>query len=340
MKIPVDVLNAYFNKDEVKSVSEFGNGHIQSTFKIETPKSDFVLQKINTSVFQQAYILINNHILLQNHLESIEKPDYTIPRLIKTKGDEFYYENQQSGFWRLISYIPNTRSLEKTENPVQAFEAGKAYGWFAKVLQKANISSFEEAIPEFHSISHRLRQFEEALQKDAALRKESVKEEIDFFMQRKEELLKLEQLIVKGKIPKRIVHNDTKINNVLFRGTKAVAVIDLDTVGPGSILFDYGDALRTIANTANEDEEDIKKVKFSFDNYNGFTKGYLSQTASFLSISEKQNLHLSPVLMTYIVGLRFLTDFLNGDIYFKTKKENHNLIRTRVQQKLIMEIEG
>jgi thiamine kinase-like enzyme len=339
MQIPSKVLDAYFNNEEVKSVAEFGNGHIQSTFKVESLKGDFILQKINTNVFPQPTILIDNHRKTQKHSKSIDNQDYKIPEIIKTFDGEWNYESKEFGFWRLTSFITNSYSLEKTETPNQAFEAGKAYGWFAKIMQKADVGDFEEAIPQFHSLSLRLKQFEDAIKKDVAKRKKSVKNEIDFFLKRKDELLELEQLIIDCEIPKRIVHNDTKINNVLFKNEKAVAVIDLDTVGPGSILFDYGDALRTIANTADEDEEDLKKVKFSFDNFSGFTKGYLSQTASFLTKSEKQNLHLAPVLMTYIIGIRFLTDFLNGDVYFKTKKENHNLIRTRVQQELIKDIE-
>ncbi len=337
MKIPSKVLDIFFAESEIKSVNEFGNGHIQSTFKVDTRSSSFILQKINTVVFSKAEVLINNHLKLQQ-IVGINS-QFVVPHLLKANTKEYFFRDEDGGFWRAMEFVPNTHSLERVENPDQAYEAGKAYGWFAKVLQKANISDFEEAIPNFHSLSLRLKQFDEAMKNNAAGRRESVKKDIGFFLQRKEELLKVERLIVEGKIPKRIVHNDTKINNVLFENAKAVAVIDLDTMAPGSILFDYGDALRTIANTSDEDEEDLKKVKFSLDNFNGFTEGYLSQTASFLTKSEKQNLHLAPVLMTYIIGLRFLTDFLNGDVYFKTKKENHNLIRARVQEELIKEIE-
>jgi len=337
MITPKSVISTYFNTSISLKLIPFGNGHIQSTYKVDFDETSFILQKINTAVFTKPEVLISNHLKVLEVLG--QNPKYIVPQLLKTKNNKFFCKDEERGFWRLMEFVPNTYSLEKTEKPDQAFEAGKAYGWFAKILQKADVGDFEEAIPEFHSLSLRLKQFEDALQNDLALRKESVRDEIDFFLQRKDELLKPEQLIISGEIPKRIVHNDTKINNILFKGTKASAVIDLDTVGPGSILFDYGDALRTIANTADEDEEDLKKVKFSFDNFNGFTKGYLSQTASFLTKSEKQNLHLAPVLMTYIIGLRFLTDFLNGDVYFKTKKENHNLIRTRVQQELIKDIE-
>ena len=334
---PEPVISTYFNNSISFKLIPFGNGHIQSTYKLDFDSISFILQKINSYVFTKPEILIQNHLKVLQYLP--EQTEFKIPKILKTLNNEFFYKDENDGFWRLMEFVPNTQSLENTENPNQALEAGKAYGWFAKILQKANVNDFEEAIPEFHSLSLRLKQFEDALQNDVASRKVSVKEEIDFFLQRRKELLKLQQLFIEGKIPKRIVHNDTKINNVLFRGTKAVAVIDLDTVGPGSILFDYGDALRTIANTADEDEEDLKNVKFSIENFNGFTKGYLSQTASFLTRSEKQNLHLAPVLMTYIIGLRFLTDFLNGDVYFKTHKKNHNLIRARVQQALIEDIE-
>ncbi len=337
MITPESVISTYFNTSILLKIIPFGNGHIQSTYKVDFETTSFILQKINTAVFTKPEVLISNHLKVLECLG--QNPKYIIPHLIKTSTNNYFCADDEGGFWRLMEFVPNTHSLETTENPNQAYEAGKAYGWFANALKKVKISDFEEAIPRFHSLSLRLKQFEEAMKNDIASRKESVKNEIDFFLQRKEELLKLEQLIESGKIPKRIVHNDTKINNVLFRGAKAVAVIDLDTTGPGSILFDYGDALRTIANTAKEDEEKLEMVKFDFNNFSNFSKGYLSEVSSFLNKAEKQNLHLAPSLMTYIIGLRFLTDFLNGDVYFKTEKTSHNLIRSRVQQKLILSIE-
>ncbi len=337
MIIPEPIISNYFNTSISLKLIPFGNGHIQSTYKVDFDETSFILQKINTAVFTKPEVLISNHLKVLECLG--QNPKYIIPSLVKTTNAKYFCNDDEGGFWRLMEFVPNTHSLETTENPNQAYEAGKAYGWFANALKKVKISDFEEAIPRFHSLSLRLKQFEEAMKNDIASRKESVKNEIDFFLQRKEELLKLEQLIESGKIPKRIVHNDTKINNVLFRGAKAVAVIDLDTTGPGSILFDYGDALRTIANTAKEDEEKLEMVKFDFNNFSNFSKGYLSEVSSFLSKAEKQNLHLAPSLMTYIIGLRFLTDFLNGDVYFKTEKTSHNLIRSRVQQKLILSIE-
>jgi Ser/Thr protein kinase RdoA (MazF antagonist) len=338
MITPESVISAYFNTSISLKLIPFGNGHIQSTYKVDFDETSFILQKINAAVFTKPEVLISNHLKVLEVLG--QNPKYIVPQLLKTKNKKFFYKDEEGGFWRLMEFVANTYSLEKTEKPAQAFEAGKAYGWFAKIMQKADVGDFEEAIPQFHSLSLRLKQFEDALQNDLALRKESVRDEIDFFLKRKDELLELEKLIINGEIPKRIVHNDTKINNVLFKNEKAVAVIDLDTTGPGTVLYDYGDALRTIANTADEDEEDLKKVKFSFDNFSGFTKGYLSQTASFLTKSEKENLHLAPVLMTYIIGLRFLTDFLNGDVYFKTSKPKHNLLRSRVQMKLIEKFGG
>jgi len=337
MSIPAKVIKAYFPTKERVLVTEFGNGHIQSTYKVDFDETSFILQKINTAVFTKPEVLISNHLKVLECLG--QNPKYIIPSLIKTTNAEYFCKNDEGGFWRLMEFVPNTHSLEKTENHNQAYEAGKAYGWFAAALKDVEIDEFAEAIPQFHSLSLRLKQFEEAIEKDVVSRKEYVKNDIDFFLQRKEELLKLEQLIESGEIPKRIVHNDTKINNVLFSGAKTVAVIDLDTTGPGSILFDYGDALRTIANTAKEDEEKLEMVKFDFDIFSNFSKGYLSEVSSFLSMAEKQHLHLAPVLMTYIIGLRFLTDFLNGDVYFKTQKHQHNLIRSRVQQELIIDIE-
>ncbi len=337
--IPDKVLKAYFDSSDVKSISPFGNGHIQLTYLVETQKKSFILQKINTKVFTKPELLIKNHLLLQNHIKSSENQEYLIPELINTVEGNNYFSDAEHGFWRLTNYIENSCSLEKTETSSQALEAGKAYGWFVKSLEKADINLFEEPIPDFHNLSLRLKQFEDAVKANIAERRDLIKPEIEFFLERKTFFLSLENDIKSGKIPIRIVHNDTKINNVLFEDNKAKAVIDLDTVAAGTVLFDYGDALRTIANNSVEDEENTDKIIFNWDYFCSFTDGYLRKTNGILTPSEKENLHKAPLLMTYIIGIRFLSDYLNGDIYFKTSKIAHNLGRAKVQQFLLLDME-
>ena len=337
--IPEKVINEYFKPAEVESINAFGNGHIHNTYKVETSWASYIFQRINTSVFTKPDLVIHNHLLLQDHLQDAVNQKYIIPEIVKTREGKNYYSDENYGFWRVTNFIENSYSIEKAEHPTQAYEAGEAYGWFIKSLHNIDVRLFEETICNFHNFSFRLGQFEDAIAKNIVGKKENIKSEIDFYLQRKNSLLLLEKDIISGKIPPRIVHNDTKINNILFEDSKAKAVIDLDTVGPGSILYDYGDALRTIANTSIEDEDNLEKVKLQWDNYCHFTEAFLKETKSILTESEKQNLHIAPILMTYIIGIRFLTDYLNGDVYFKTTKPNHNLIRTRVQIELLKDME-
>lgn len=337
--IPDKVLKAYFNLSEIVNISPFGNGHIQLTFRVETKSNSFILQKINTKVFTNPELLIKNHLLIQQQYKLSKDNEYLIPEIIKTLDDNNYFFDTNYGFWRLTKFIENSYSLEKTATSTQAKEAGKAYGWFLTSLVNIETSLFEEPIPDFHNLSFRLKQFDVAIDANLAERRDLVSLEIEFFIERKNFFLDLENEINTGNIPLRIVHNDTKINNVLFEENKAKAVIDLDTVGPGNVLFDYGDALRTIANDSTEDEENIENITLNWDYFCSFTDGYLRKTKDILSLTENENLHKAPLLMTYIIGIRFLSDYLNGDIYYKTSKPRHNLIRSRVQQFLLKDME-
>ncbi len=337
--IPDKVLKAYFNLSEIVNISPFGNGHIQLTYRVETKSKSFILQKINTTVFTNPELLIKNHLLIQQHHKLSKDNEYLIPEIIKTLDGNNYFFDTNKGFWRLTNFIENSYSLEKTATSNQAKEAGKAYGWFLTSLVNVKTSLFEEPIPDFHNLSFRLKQFDDAVDANIAERRDLVSSEIEFFIERKNFFLDLENEVKSGKIPLRTVHNDTKINNVLFEENKAKAVIDLDTVGPGNVLFDYGDALRTIANNSAEDEENIENITLNWDYFCSFTEGYLRKTKGILSLSEKENLHKAPLLMTYIIGIRFLSDYLNGDIYYKTSKPRHNLIRSRVQQFLLKDME-
>ncbi len=337
---PRSIANNFIPNRSVLSIEPFGNGHINSTYKVvlKAYENEFILQKINTKVFTSPENIIQNHFKLQTFLSS-QNSEFKIPHLLPTTENKYLYVDENNDAWRMMNFIKDSYSIEIVKDNNQAYEAGRGFGWFLNEFSNKPPSEFKEAIKDFHSLSFRLDQFNQAILKDNAKRLAGVIDVIDFYKDRERLLIKIEGLIQSGDIPLRISHNDTKINNLLFRNNKAVAVIDLDTVGPGSVIYDFGDALRTICNTSAEDETDIVKVKFNMESFEYFTKGYLEKAISSLTKLEIENLYIAPVYMTYIMGIRFLTDYLNGDVYYKTKFSEHNLIRCLVQKKLIEQME-
>ncbi len=334
------VINHFIPGKPILDIQPFGKGHINSTYKVSfvNDKQEYILQKINSDVFHFPDQIVQNHIKLQRFFNK-KQCEIEIPYLISTKEKKYLFFDQNGDAWRMMNFIQNAYSAEVINDEVQAFESGKAFGGFLKALSNANPVEFNEAIKGFHSLSYRIKQFKDSVDKNNAGRLNKAKGIVQFYMNKSGQLLEIEELITTNKIPTRIVHNDTKLNNLLFRENKAVAVIDLDTVGPGSVLYDYGDALRTIGNTCTEDERNPNKVDFNLDFFQSFTKGYLEQTGYLLNTEEKAFLHIAPIYMTFIIGIRFLTDYLNGDIYFKTIYEEHNLGRSKVQMKLIEQME-
>lgn len=329
------VLNEYFENKNLLSVEPFGNGHINDTYRITSSSNDtiYVLQRVNTSVFPDMKGLVDNHKKLQEFFN--DNVDIEIPRLIKTQRNEDFFTDSEGESWRLISYIKDSYCIEIVSEEWEANEAGNAFGYFAKVLAPLNADNFVEAIENFHSLTFRLWQLKEAIKNDAVKRVNEVADILSFYKIWEKRLFIIEQNVQQGSIPIRVVHNDTKINNLLFRNGKACAVIDLDTLGPGTLYYDYGDALRTIGNSAAEDEKDLDKVKFEFTNFKAFSNSYLTQVKPILTPKEKEYFYLAPFLMTYIMGIRFLADYLNGDIYYKTAYSEHNLVRTKVQMRLM-----
>ena len=322
-------------------IQPFGNGHIHDTYLAGNPQGGaaVILQRINTGVFREPLSLIRNHLKLLEWLHAQSDPLFSLPHLLPFDDGNHYHIDPEDGFWRASRYIRDSRALDICQNVRQAHGAGKAFGWFAGAFRHLPPDALEEPIPLFHDLRFRLDQFREAQATDKAGRKQATALFIDFFESRTESLLELYGLIRNGDIPLRVTHNDTKINNVLFRGEDAVAVIDLDTTGPGTLLYDYGDALRTLACTAAEDELDSTKVDFHLPFFESFSRSYLEQVGP-LQATEAEYLFMAPRLMTFIMGIRFLTDFLNGDTYYKIKYPEHNLVRTQVQQTLIRRIEA
>ena len=327
----------------------YGSGHIHDTFRIETvekDKDDYILQRLNNKIFKNIPELQNNiervTVHLRNKLKSIKGSD--IKReclsLIPSRDGKTWISDSSGNYWRMYIFISNHHSYNLVDSPDKAYEGGKAIGRFQAMLADMPGGPLFETIPWFHNIEKRLETFTRKIDENPAGRVESVKKEIDLILQRAEDMKIILKLGKEGKIPLRITHNDTKFNNILLdENDKALCVIDLDTVMPGYIHYDFGDAIRTAANTASEDENDLSKVKMDISLFKAYSEGYLSETVDTLNDVEMEFLAFAPRLITYTIAVRFLTDFIDGDNYFKIHNPLHNLQRARAQLRLVMSME-
>lgn len=327
----------------VKNAYPYGSGHINDSYKVLTNDKNYLLQRINHEVFKEVRGLTSNISKVNDHLAdkmNQYRSNMLILSSIRTQNGEFIFKDEEENYWRVFDFIENSKSYNRVENPDLAYEGGKAYGWFIKMLDDFPVQTLVETIPRFHDMESRLDNFQKALNSDPAGRAGEVMKEIEFVRERAEEMKQIQNLGRQGKIPQRVTHNDTKINNVLFdQQGKGICVIDLDTVMPGYVHFDFGDAIRTFTNTADEDEKDLAKVSISLPLFEAFSKGFLSETKAILTPLEIENLVLSARTMTFIIGLRFLTDYIVGDVYYKTQYPGHNLTRARVQFRLVQNME-
>ena len=333
------------------SCEEITAGNINTTYKIVFKDGSgnehiYVLQRINTVAFKDPVGLMNNVRLVTSYIEQALKSKgvedtrrrvlHFIPSIY---GDILYEEN--GNYWRVAHFIDNAIAYDLITDPRQLYEAGRGFGEFQRLLSDFPAEKLTETIPDFHNTKKRFEAFEKSVKDDPAGRVSSVREEIEFLMERKEKMGRIVELIENGTIPLRVTHNDTKLNNVMLdKDTgKAVCVIDLDTVMPGTVLYDYGDAIRYGANTAAEDEEDVSLVGLDMNLFRLFTDGFVSETSSVLTEQELRYLPFGAYVMTAELVLRFLKDYIDGDVYFRIKRPGHNLIRTRAQKKLLESIE-
>ena len=309
----------------------YGSGHIHETWLVITTEPyapDYILQKINRDIFKDIPALMENICLVASHLA--ERSSRSL-QLLMTNGNQSYYTDDQGESWRLFAYISDSITIDRIRNLHQACEAGRAIGNFQNLLSDLG-ASLRMTLPGFHDPDLRMEEFRSACQQDRCNRSVAVTSEIDTADRLYYLMAPLRNEIASHRFPLRVTHNDTKLNNILFdRNDNAICLIDLDTVMPGYVLYDYGDALRTMSNTAAEDEQDLSQVRFDFHVFEAFTRGYLSEAGKFLRPEEKEWLWLAPACMTFIIGLRFLTDHINGDRYFHIHREGHNLDRARVQ---------
>ena len=344
-----NLLSEFAIEGGVEEVTPYGSGHINGTFYIKNTDSaspDYLLQRINNYVFKDVPLLIENIKRVTAHL--LNKPEHAqaasegkLLALIPCKNGECYYKDGDGEYWRVYNYLADTRSYDLVETEQQAYEAGKAFGQFQAQLADLDPESLKETIPNFHNVDYRLGNFKAALEQDPVGRVAECFEEIRFLTEREDKMRAILKMGEEGRLPLRITHNDTKINNVLFNKEGEVqCVIDLDTVMPGFVAYDFGDAIRTIINTAEEDEADISKINLNIPLFKAYTRGYLNEAIEFLSDNELYSLIHGVLLLPYTQAVRFLTDYIDGDKYYKIAFPTHNLQRTRAQIQLLKNLEG
>lgn len=340
-----------FNIDgRVISSVPYGSGHINDTHlvcvELDGKTENYILQTINTSVFKNPEALMENYVKVTDYIrEKIKEiggdPEREVLSVIKTRDGENFYRSEDGKCWRLLNFITDSVCYDKVENSEQFYQSAVAFGKFQYMLRDFPAEKLYEIIPDFHNTPDRVRLFEEALEKDVSKRADGVKREIDFVLSRREFSRTLETARAEGRLPLRVTHNDTKLNNILFdkKTGEPLCVIDLDTIMPGYSVNDFGDAIRFGATTAAEDECDLEKVNFDISLYELYVKGFLLGTSGELTECEIDLLPIGAIMMTYECGMRFLTDYLSGDTYFKTSRPGHNLDRARNQFKLVEDME-
>jgi len=344
------VISQFEVEGDVKSCQRYGKGHINDTFYLvcekEAVQRQYILQRINHSIFKNPERLMFNISKVTEYLrKEIEnyKGDHLreVITIIKTKTGSSFYKDEQGSFWRIYLFITDAVCYEKVENDELFYQSAIAFGKFQKRLQYFDASCLYEVIPDFHNTPLRYQRFLEVIEADSQDRVKEVKSEIEFFKQREEDMKLCKKYVEEKKLPLRVTHNDTKLNNVMIDKTtgKGLCVIDLDTVMPGLSIFDFGDSIRFGANTAIEDERDLSKVSLNIDLFEQYTKGFLEGCEGSLTDTEIYMLPYGAKTMTLECGLRFLTDYLEGDIYFKTNREGQNLDRCRTQIELVRDME-
>lgn len=339
------IFSRFKAKGSFLSGEPYGSGHIHDTFRVITREHDchdYILQRLNNRIFSDIDALQNNISLVTSHirrklLEAGEDDiDRKVLQIIETHEGENYHIDSTGSYWRMYIFISDHVSYDIVKDEHQAYQGGKAIGRFQSLLSDLDSTQLNETIPYFHDIEKRLEKFYATLEKDPVGRSEYCRKEIDFVKKRSEEMSLILNLGRQGKIPLRTTHNDTKFNNVLLdRNNNALCVIDLDTVMPGYIHYDFGDAIRTVANCSSEDERDLSKVKMDIKLFEAYADGYLSETSNTLNKTELEQLAFAPRLITFTIGLRFLTDYIDGDNYFKIHREGHNIDRARTQFRLV-----
>ncbi len=331
---------------------EIHSGNINRTFLVAvddgTCQKEYVFQKINTFVFKQPEAVMSNILNVTCHIKQKLTATHgaydrrVLSFLVGDDGKPYYYTASTEHFWRVYEYIDQAVAFDLVEKPQHFYEAGRSFGEFQGWLSDFPAQTLAEIIPNFHNTPVRYETFRRSVEADVKGRRGGVEEEIRFLLERESECGAITEKLATGEIPYRVTHNDTKINNILFdvKTEKAICVIDLDTVMPGSALYDFGDAVRYGASTAREDERDLSKVTINTELYEQFTKGFLESMGDSMTAAEKALLPQSVKIMTLELATRFLADYLDGDVYFKTNSNDHNLVRALTQIQLVRDMEA
>ena len=337
------ILQFYGLHPESCTITEFLTGHINDSFIIDVRDTcSYFLQRINHHVFRDPEGLIENLIKVNTALNNYYgKENNPYPRIIQNRNKKYYYLDEEGNYWRMMEFVQGSRSFNICEDAETAREGAAAFGKFQLILNTEEPAEYVDTIPDFHHLGKRLEKLLLAVEKDEFNRCGEAEEEIAFARERLHYGSDLDELIASGKVPVRVTHNDTKLNNVLFtsHSIENICVVDLDTVMPGTVLYDYGDMVRTFTSPVEEDEPDPSKVIFRTEIFEALTEGYLRELKDSLTDAEKENLLFGGKIMLLMIGVRFLTDFLEGDHYFKTSRQGHNLERCRNQFALLKQLE-
>ena len=332
------------------SAREYGDGHINDTFLVtyqtRTGQREYVLQRINKNIFTDSEGLMANMVAVTDYIRDIVKREGGDPRrevltLVPTRDGKSHYVDGEGYCWRVTLLVPDVFSYSVVVDGDQLCETGRAFGHFVKMLDRFDAASLKETIPDFHNTKKRFETFRRAVEEDKWGRREDASPEIDFVLRHEKFVSTLVDQLERGELPLRVTHNDTKINNVLMdKATgKAICVVDLDTVMPGLVAYDFGDSIRSGTNPADEDERDLSRVRMDIGLYEAFAKGYLAEAGDILTENELLSLPVGAKMITLECGMRFLTDYLEGDHYFKTHRPGQNLDRARTQFKMVADMD-
>ena len=337
---------AFLDFDVIEEVENIPNGHINVTDRVKINGRNYILQRINTNIFKDPIGLMNNissvtEFLRKKINEANGDPDRETLTLLKANDGKYYHENE-NGFYRMYLYITDATCYNKAEKAGMFGESARAFGRFQNLLAEFDATTLTETIKDFHNTPVRFKNFENALNENKAGRKDECIPEIEFYLARKDYCPTITARLADGRLPTRVTHNDTKLNNVMIddESGSGICVIDLDTVMPGSMLYDFGDSIRFGASSAAEDEKDLDKVYCVPALYEEYASGFLSEMKDTITDEEFKLLHDGAIMMTLECGMRFLTDYLEGDTYFRTHYAGQNLDRARTQMKLVADMEA
>ncbi len=339
----LEAASAFTLYGELKSFAPYGSGHINDTISAVFDQAGkdvrYILQRINEQVFRNVPALMENIARVSDHVASKVEPgdNRRALQLIPADSGAPFHRTSSGNCWRLYLFIEGSRTYDELTSSRQAFEAARAFGQFQRLLTDLPAPRLNETIPDFHKTRKRFENLRNAIQADSAGRCREAEREIEFAMNHEDIVDRLLDLAAQGAIPERVTHNDTKINNVMLddKTGEGICVIDLDTVMPGLSLYDFGDLVRTAVSPAPEDEKDLSRIGVRAEFFEALVRGFADSMGTSLTDAEWENLAFSGRLITLEIGLRFLTDFLQGDVYFKTRDGKHNLQRAQSQFRLV-----